>query len=163
MLIVLTFAINLGLPSVASADNQVMLQVKIDPAYPVTNQDIHLVASATDVQGRLLTRAQVVATVWMDRNENPGMPEMNEIGANRSTSLRIAAVPQNDAGEYLVTGALPMSGRWRMQLWANSSGSTGKTDLELIVLHQSSPMLMAEVEHEVALHELFKRTTKPPG
>jgi hypothetical protein len=38
----------------------------------------------------------------------------------------------------------------------------GKTDVELLTLHQTNPMLMAEVEHEIALQELLRRTTNPP-
>jgi hypothetical protein len=36
------------------------------------------------------------------------------------------------------------------------------SDVALLTLHQTNPMLMAEVEHEIALQELCKRATNPP-
>jgi hypothetical protein len=39
----------------------------------------------------------------------------------------------------------------------------GMSDAELLVLHQSDPMLMAQVTSEVALHEMFRwHTTAKP-
>lgn len=138
-LVVFIFTIALASPSIALADSQVMLQVKVEPAYPIVGQDVHLTALARDKQGRPLGKAQVVATAWMDRIENSGMPEMVDAGSSRSTPVRITAIPQKNMGEYAVSGALPMDGRWRIQVWVNSPGATGKADLELNVISTPPP------------------------
>ena len=139
MLVALVLTVNLALPSVALADSQVMLQVKVEPAYPIAGQDAHLTVLAKDRQGRPLSKAQVVATAWMDRVENPGMPEMVDSGSSRTAAVRITAVPQKNPGEYTVASALPMDGRWRIQVWVSSPGATGKADVELNVLSTPSP------------------------
>ncbi|MBI4319633.1 MAG: 4Fe-4S binding protein [Chloroflexi bacterium] len=126
-------------PPVALADSQVKLQVRVEPAYPLAGQEVRLAVLAMDKQQRRLGKAQVVATAWMDPRDNPGMPEMPAVGANRTVPVRVTAVPQKGSGEYLVASALPMAGRWRVQVWVRSPGATGKTDLELDVISQPPP------------------------
>ncbi|TAK32644.1 MAG: hypothetical protein EPO21_14950 [Chloroflexota bacterium] len=143
LLVALTFPIVLVLPSVASADGRVSLRITMDPAFPVIGQEVRLTALAKDQHGRPITKAQVVAIAWMDQSDNPGMAEMPDPGASRLTPVRISAVPQGNAGEYAIISTLPMSGRWRIQVWVNSSGASGKTGLELTVLSAPRP------EHQV--------------
>ncbi len=138
----LVLAFGVLLPPIATADSQVRLQVKVEPAYPVSGQEVRLAVVATDKQQRRLDKAQVVAAVWMEPMDNPGMSQMLGAGSSLANAVRITAVPQKEAGEYLATGALPMSGRWRVQVWVNSAGATGKTSLELDVISQPPPQQM---------------------
>jgi hypothetical protein len=39
---------------------------------------------------------------------------------------------------------------------------TGMSDVELLTMHQTEPMLLAVVTSEVALHEVFRWCTAPP-
>lgn len=41
-------------------------------------------------------------------------------------------------------------------------GFEGMSDVELLVLHEMDPMLMASVEHEAVLHDMFKWHTPTP-
>lgn len=172
LLTAIAFAIGVTTPPVAFADNQVRLQVKVEPAYPVAGQEVRLMVLAMDKQQRRLGKAQIVATAWMELRDNPGMPEMTEAGADRLKAVRIPAVPQKDAGEYLVASALPMSGRWRVQVWVSSPGATGKTDLELDVISQTPPqemnwpvvsMFLASVVATFATGGLLKRGRRRPS
>src|SRR3990172_6665472 len=127
----------LALPSPAAADSRVRLQARVEPSYPVAGEEVRLRVQLTDAAGRPLNRAQVVATAWMDPRQNPkmAMPQ----GDSSTNALRLVGRPQPASGEYLLTAKLPMSGRWRTQVWVDSSGATGSIPLDFDLLAEPPP------------------------
>ncbi|MDO8673319.1 MAG: 4Fe-4S binding protein [Dehalococcoidia bacterium] len=136
MLLAFTVAL---LPASAFGDSLITMKVDVEPAFPLPGQEIHLRMRVEDKSGGVLSNAKVVAIAWMETRDNPGMPAMAGDGVSRAVPVRMVGQPLDEAGKYLVSIRLPMSGRWRIQVWANSGAATGKVPLELAVLSSAPP------------------------
>ncbi|MBI2865304.1 MAG: 4Fe-4S binding protein [Chloroflexi bacterium] len=137
-LIVLALAVAL-LPSPLVADSLIAIKVDVQPPFPLPDEEIRLRLKVEDRRGGVLANAKVVAIAWMESGDNPGMAAMEGGGSSRTVPVRIVGQPLAEPGTYHTSARLPMSGRWRLQVWANSGGANGKVPLELDVLSSKAP------------------------